>query len=233
MKKRRIAALLIAALVLAIAMGALLRAGYDAEEAAIAAMAQGETSGRATAFGSAQSESGLIFYPGGLVDHAAYAPLMQEIADRGIFCLLVEMPLDLAVLDADAADGLCAQYPQVKRWTIGGHSLGGAMAASHAAKHPGDFDGLLLLGAYAAEDVSGAVCRTLSIYGSEDGVLNREKYETGRTFYPADFEEITIPGGNHAGFGCFGAQKGDGAAQVSQEEQWAVTADAVAQWMKE
>lgn len=230
MKKRWIA--LLTALVLAMAsLCAFLASGYDAQEEALLAMAQGETKGRVTAFGDEASETGLIFYPGGLVDHAAYALLMQELADRGVFCLLAEMPFNLAVLNMNAADGLTDGYPQIARWIIGGHSLGGAMAASYAAKHPKDFDGLLLLGAYAAADLSGTELSVLSLYGSEDGVLNREKYEASRAFYPQDFTEIVISGGNHAGFGCYGAQKGDGQAAISGEEQWAITADAAAQWL--
>lgn len=229
MKKRWIASAVLLALVLA--AGAFWSAGYDAQEEARLAMAQGETMGRVTALGDETSEYGLIFYPGGLVDHAAYAPLMQAMADRGILCLLVQMPLDLAVLDIGAAEGLTDGYPQVSRWIIGGHSLGGAMAASYAAKHPGAFEGLLLLGAYAAEDVRGSVNRVLSIYGSEDGVLNRSKYEESRRHYPAEFTEVVIDGGNHAGFGCYGAQKGDGIAAIAQEEQWAAAAQETAKWL--
>lgn len=58
--------------------GALYGAGYDAQEEAIVAMAQGVTQERVTAFGDADSEAGLIFYPGGLVDHAVY----RQMKDR-------------------------------------------------------------------------------------------------------------------------------------------------------
>jgi len=204
--------------------------GYDAQENALSAMAQGE--GNVTAFIPEETRAGLIFYPGGLVDHAAYAPLMRELCARGVLCLLLEMPLDLAVLDADAAEGLPDDYPDVSRWLIGGHSLGGAMAADYAAKHPEAFEGLVLLGAYSLADLSGTALRVLSIYGSEDGVLNREKYLSCMANYPADFCEIVIEGGNHAQFGSYGMQRGDGAARISAEEQQKQTADAIMQMLE-
>lgn len=78
---------------------------------------------------------------------------------------------------------------------------------------------------------SGSVLRVYSTYGSEDGVLNREKYEADRTNLPQDTTETVIDGGCHAGFGSYGAQKGDGAPVISAEEQQQQTADALAAWM--
>jgi len=219
------AALLLAALACAL-FGSL---GYDAGAAAGAIM-EGRTEQGGAAVFTPEGEpiAGMIFYPGGLVDHAAYAPLMQELADRGLLCLLPKMPLDLAVLRVDAADGLAQRYPDIRHWLIGGHSLGGAMAAEYASKHAQAFDGLVLLGAYSAADLAESSMRVLSIYGTEDGVLNREKYENSRQNYPEAFEEMAIEGGNHAQFGDYGAQKGDGIAKISGREQMQRTADAIA-----
>ena len=66
---------------------------------------------------------------------------------------------------------------------------------------------------------------------AEDGVLNREKYEADRTNLPQDTTETVIDGGCHAGFGSYGAQKGDGTPTISAEEQQRQTADALAAWM--
>ena len=202
--------------------------GYDASPDALAAMQESVHNGHAQVFEPEDIQAGLVFYPGGLVDYAAYAPLMQALSDRGILCLLTEMPLDLAVLDMNAADGLQALYPQVDRWLIGGHSLGGAMAASYVSKHADAYDGLVLLGAYSTADLSGTDISVLSIYGTEDGVLNREKYAGCLKHYPQHFDEVIINGGNHAYFGDYGAQKGDGEAAISREAQIRITADAIA-----
>ena len=172
--------------------------------------------------------AGLIFYPGGKVQAEAYAPLMEACAERGILCVLMRMPGNLAVLDPNAADGIAAEYPEVTDWYLGGHSLGGAMAASCAAKHAEDYAGLVLLAAYSTEDLRGSGLRVLSVVGTEDGVLNREKYEQCRENLPADARELVIEGGCHAYFGCYGAQRGDGTATIGNREQIERTADAIA-----
>ena len=73
--------------------------------------------------------AGLISYPGGKVENTAYAPLLHDLAEDGILCVLVKMPCNLAVLDMNAADSIPERFSEVTDWYIGGHSLGGAMAA--------------------------------------------------------------------------------------------------------
>lgn len=236
MRKHRklLAALLIVAGAVTLCIGgvALYASGYyPADEAAWAALASADTvtvleTADGLVFLPAEPVAGFIFYPGGLVDHVAYAPLMRALAEEGVLCVLTDMPLRLAVLDMNAADGVAAQYPQVTRWSIGGHSLGGAMAASYAAAHPEDFAALALLAAYSTEPLPDSLA-VVSLYGTEDMVLNREKYEASRPNLPATAREVVIPGGNHAQFGSYGHQKGDGAATISAQAQLNATVDAL------
>lgn len=174
-----------------------------------------------------EAETGLIFYPGGKVEHSAYTPLMEALASEGILCVLVEMPFRLAVLDMNAAEGIPEAFPEVERWYLGGHSLGGSMAASYLASHTEDFDGLILLGSYSTADLSGTELSVLSVYGSEDGVLNREKYAEYRPNLPEGFTETVVEGGNHAYFGAYGEQDGDGTATVTPAEQLRQTVEAI------
>ena len=184
-------------------------------------------------FAPEEPTAGLIFYPGGKVEYTAYAPLLHRLAEEGVLCVLVKMPCNLAVLDMNAADGIAEAFPAVDHWYIGGHSLGGAMAASYAAKHTDELDGLVLLAAYSTADLTDSGLRVFSTYGSEDGVLNREKYEANRTNLPTDTTEVIISGGCHAGFGSYGAQKGDGTPTISAGDQQQQTATALAAWMKQ
>lgn len=173
-------------------------------------------------------DTALIFYPGGKVECYAYWPLMIRCAENGIACMLVEMPGNLAVLDVDAAQRVLEHYPETAHWYLGGHSLGGSMAAAFTAD--ADWvEGLVLLAAYSTEPVDVPV---LSIYGSEDGVMNREKYEQYRGNLPGDFEEHVLEGGSHAGFGYYGPQKGDGEATISRDVQIKRTAQLIAEFLK-
>ena len=175
---------------------------------------------------------GFIFYPGGKVEYTAYIPLMKACAEEGILCVLVEMPFNLAVLDINAADGIQKEYPEIEEWYIGGHSLGGSMAASYLANHIEDYEGLILLGSYSTADISDTDINVLSVFGSEDKVMNREKYEDNKSNLPSDFTEFVIDGGCHAYFGMYGPQDGDGTATITNEEQISLTVKSIVKVME-
>lgn len=229
----RILVPLLALALLAGACGWYLGTYSHAEEAAVAAFAADHDvqvrvlENGDLVFGNGDEDVGLIFYPGGRVDETAYDPLMRVLAENGVFCVICRMPCHLAVLDGNAADGIREAFPQVGRWYLGGHSLGGVMAASYLEKHDG-FAGLILLGAYSSADLSdrGGLA-VLSVYGSEDGVLDRGAYARSRSNLPAGAWELVIEGGCHAGFGMYGPQRGDGTPAVSSREQILDTAEAI------
>lgn len=170
------------------------------------------------------AKAGFIFYPGGKVEHTAYIPLMKACASKGITCILVKMPFNLAVFNINAADGLKEHCSEIQEWYIGGHSLGGSMAASHLAENPESYKGLILLGSYSTADVSQYKIDVLSVYGSEDKVLNKEKYNEYSSCLPKDFTEVIIDGGCHAYFGMYSTQEGDGIPTISNTEQIEQTA---------
>lgn len=155
----------------------------------------------------------IIFYPGGKVDSLAYAPLMLKLADEGIMCVLIDMPMNLAIFDVNAADKVYEKYPEIENWYLVGHSLGGAMSSQYAKDNYDKLAGLVLLGAYPLNDVA---VDTVTIYGSEDAGLDREKL----IGVPNQFE---IAGGNHSYFGNYNENerdaKRDGDTEITQDEQ--------------
>lgn len=183
------------------------------------------TSGQWLVFTPAASlaTTGFIIYPGGRVDYRAYAPAAHQIAAQGYLVVIVRMPLNLAVFDMNAAQEVQNAYPQIKHWAIGGHSLGGAMAASFANSHPDRLKGLVLWAAYPAsgDDLSQTSLSTVSIFGSKDGLATREKIDTSRQLLPPDTTWVKIDGGNHAQFGWYGNQPGDNPASISRSDQQA------------
>lgn len=170
---------------------------------------------------SVPSDTAIIFYPGAKVEAEAYLPLLEQIRQTGVTCILVHMPFHMAIFDADAAEGVMEQFPDMQHWYMAGHSMGGAMASRFAADHPEEIDGLILLGAYIYGDYPDE--KTLTVYGS----LNQSVEDH------IDYTEniVEIEGGNHAQFGNYGPQKGDLPATISTEEQQAQTVDAIEQFL--
>ncbi|MHB1483770.1 MAG: alpha/beta hydrolase [Saccharofermentanales bacterium] len=167
------------------------------------------------------SETGVIFYPGGKVESSAYAPLLEKLSQEGVTCVLIKMPFNLAVFDINAADKIYAGFPDIRNWYIGGHSLGGAMASSYVAKNRDRLKGLILLAAYPVNDSD---IPTLVLYGSEDQVLDRSKLKGIGSV-------VEIAGGNHAYFGDYGEQKGDGIAKITRSEQQKQAADNIMEFI--
>ncbi len=159
----------------------------------------------------------VIFYPGAKVEAEAYAPLMYQIAEEWGDCFLVEMPFHMAMLDADAANDIRQEY-HYDQWYMAGHSLGGVTAATYLQEHSDEFRGLILLAAYSTDPLPEEL-QVVSLYGDQDEVLNMEEYEKNRENLPEKAEEVIISGGNHAQFGNYGIQKGDGTAVISRENQ--------------
>jgi len=173
------------------------------------------------------NNSALVFYPGAKVEAAAYAPLMDQIAEQGTDCFLCDMPLNFALFDKDRANSIKTddEY-SYEKWFVGGHSLGGAAAAMLAEEEGKQWSGLVLLAAYPTGKIEEPI---LSVYGSNDGVLNMDNYKKATTndYWPPETTELVIEGGNHALFGDYGAQKGDGNATITAAQQQKQTADAI------
>jgi pimeloyl-ACP methyl ester carboxylesterase len=165
--------------------------------------------------------TGLVFYPGGLVDARAYAPLARAAAEAGNLAVIVPMPLNLAVLNLGAATEVIAAYPNIEHWAISGHSLGGSMAARFVADNPGKVDGLILMASYPDRDLSSYAIDTASLYGENDGLATVAQVEGSAPQLPPDTEFVEIVGGNHAFFGWYGDQARDNPATITREEQQA------------
>lgn len=173
-----------------------------------------------------QVRGGLVFYPGGLVEPPAYAPVLRRIAKAGFRVALLRVHLNLAITQPDMARLPIAEAPDLT-WAVGGHGLGGVVAANFAANHPFEhaqggpqIRALLLWAAFPQHDLSAKNLPTLALFGEKDGVINQEELEASRTRFPAGSVIWTIAGLNHAGFGAYGSQRGDNPATIPLEVGW-------------
>ena len=207
---------------------------YRADDTAIKAMQSDgvvtvEQTKSGWLFDGPSDDKALIFYPGAKVDEKAYAPILRLLAQEDMDVYLVNMPLHLAFFGIGKA-GEIIENSAYEQYYISGHSLGGAMAASYAAEHVSDFKGMILFAAYPTQETA---IDTLVIYGSEDGVLNMARIEEAPNLVSGNYSEVVIDGGNHAQFGNYGEQKGDGEADISAEEQQTQTIQAIRKFVND
>jgi len=167
----------------------------------------------------ASPTTGLILYPGAKVPAAGYAPTARAIAEEGYLVVVVPMPLNFAIFGVDAASGVIAAHPDITRWVIGGHSLGGAMAAQYAADNPGAVTGLALCGAYSASDLAASGLAASSVYGSLDAAAPKIEDPATQALLPATTVYDRIEGGNHEQCGWYTGQPNDPPATVTREDQ--------------
>ncbi|MCB2213971.1 alpha/beta hydrolase [bacterium] len=184
--------------------------------------------------GGQTPSTGLILYPGARVDPRAYAPTAQQIAAEGFQVVIVPMSLNFAFLSPNKASQVMDTFPEINTWAVGGHSLGGAMAAQYAGNHLDRVDGLVLWAAYPGKsnDLSESDLDVLSISAGNDGLATPQEIETTLWLLPPDAVTLEILGGNHAGFGYYGPQNGDGRATISLADQQAQIVTATASFLK-
>jgi dienelactone hydrolase len=179
---------------------------------------------------TADAAVGLVFYPGGDVDLRAYAAPARAIAAQGYLVVIPHVLFNHAVFSPNVAENAIAAYPEISDWAVGGHSLGGAMAAQFAVNRPDAVDGVVLWGAYPGGDVdwTQSPLAFAVVYGTQDGLVTPDEIDTARAQLPLDTAFVGIEGGNHAQFGDYGVQEGDLTATISAaEQQQAATAATV------
>lgn len=202
---------------------------YQPSTAALTAAKVSTTTNGVTKFRGDDRKPMVIFYPGALVEPKSYSIWAKRVAQAGFSVYIVRFPLDLAVLKPDAARPIQGQ----KDYVIGGHSLGGTMASRYGKQHQKHLKGVFFLASYpeAKGDLQGTSVPVLSLTGTKDGVLDRANYKKAKKYLPSDTVYESITGGNHAGFGSYGAQSGDNRATISNQKQQEIISKLLIDWL--
>lgn len=167
------------------------------------------------------SKTGLIFYPGGRIDPQGYATLMRVFALEGYLVVVPKMPINMAVFNAEAADDIMAYFPEIQTWVLGGHSVGGTMAAQYTYKHPETVRGLVIWASYPAgnANLSNYDIPVVSIYGTLDPRVNDESISERKHLLPESSQYIRIEGGDHHQFGSYRIKPEEHFATISRDSQ--------------
>ena len=214
-------------LILALGLAALfiyLSKSYGPSAVAIEAMHSSdtvsvtETRGLVTLMPAGKPQAGLVFYPGARVEAAAYAARLRPLAEHGYAVFIVKFPLNLAVLGSGRAGDVIEAHPEIQKWAVGGHSLGGAFASAFLLNRT-DIHGLILFASYPAADLSKRTdLVAVSIYGTRDALATVDRIESARRTMPPQTTYVAIEGGNHSYFGDYGMQAADGIPTISRDQ---------------
>jgi hypothetical protein len=190
-----------------------------------------------------QKSTGVFFYPGGLVDYHAYIPLWQKLAAEGYLVLILKVTGNAAILNSSKTQPLLDNFEGIDRWIVSGHSLGGIKACLDAGQNPEDYAALILMASYPFNvDLSDWSGTALSLYGENDLVIDMQEVNDAKIYLPPALEVDSlsqfpmsptsnqsiyhrIEGGNHAYFGNYGEQDGDGVATITRSEQQEIVMD--------
>ncbi|MEF7610486.1 alpha/beta hydrolase [Enterococcus casseliflavus] len=211
---------------------------YPAVDAAVTAAKEADDEGNVLYFAGDEEKPLVVFYPGALVDAESYSVWAAGLAEKGYPVAIVKMPFNMAVLAGNRAEEVLEEIPH-SSYVIGGHSLGGVMASRFAAnqltENDNELKGVFFFASYPDEKGSLAdqSIAVLSLSGSQDQVVNQENWQAARSLLPETTTFETIEGGNHAGFGTYGLQKGEAAADLPNEAQQEAIIEQMAAWLSE
>lgn len=206
---------------------------YSPSEAALKTAGKGKIRDEILFFEGKKENPAIIFYQGALVEKESYSIWAQQVSEAGYAVYLVSTPFNLPIFRQNAAEKIIIEE-QLTEVVMGGHSLGGVISSRFVNNYP-DYiiKGVFFLASYPDEkgsltDFPGSV---LSITGSLDGVLNQETYQEAHQFLPNQTVYEIFEGGNHAGFGSYGEQKGDQSAVLTNEEQQRLISETLIHWL--
>jgi pimeloyl-ACP methyl ester carboxylesterase len=187
----------------------------------------------------------LLFFPGGLVDPRAYAPLARAVAEAGYPVLLVELPYRGAFGGAESVElqerisSALALIPASQTIVTGGHSRGAVVASallsskSEQSRKP-VFSGAVLIATTHPRDVdlSQLTVPVTKIVGTRDGLASPDKVRTNANLLPEHTHWLWIEGANHSQFGWYGFQPMDRRATISATDQRRIMTDAVIEFLQ-
>ncbi len=150
---------------------------------------------------------GVIVYPGAYVDIRGYVPTLRPIAAAGYRVVIVPMPFELAVLGIDRALDVQTANPDLQRWALIGHSVGGAMGPLFASRHPQALEGVIIWDSYppSIADFAHYPKAVWHIHRARADGSPPPAFAAQRGLFPPGSHWVPIRGGIHMQFGSFAA----------------------------
>jgi pimeloyl-ACP methyl ester carboxylesterase len=150
----------------------------------------------------------IVFIPGGLVEPASYKYLASRLALEGYNVTIVKPIFNLAILTPNYASKFLSK--ELDNVVIG-HSLGG-IVGSLVSSGNNLVNEIVFLGSYPIKDLTDK--DVMIITAENDLGMDEESFNNSLKYVKSETIIYNINGGNHAQFGWYGPQKGDGEAEI-------------------
>ncbi|HET9872267.1 MAG TPA: alpha/beta hydrolase [Propionibacteriaceae bacterium] len=173
---------------------------------------------------------GFVFSPGAQVEAGAYVKLLKPLAVAGYLVAILKEPLGLALLDENHPEAVMEVHPEITRWAVGGHSVGGVAAARFADTEPG-IQALVLYGTSPGQNIAQSNLLVLSVAGGADARFTPADQNASKQDLPRGARYLTVPGATHSFFGDYGDHPEDGVPGVSREKAQAQIISATATFL--
>ncbi len=167
----------------------------------------------------------IVFVPGGLVEPESYEYIAASLAIEGYKVTIFKAYYNLSILTPNyAAKFLDEDLENI----VIGHSLGGVTSSMFSSEND-SVDKIILMGSYPIKDLKDK--DVLFITAEHDDGMDSEKFDASLS-YVDNATIYNIEEGNHAQFGWYGPQKGDGEATITTLEQQNIVINQILNFIK-
>ncbi len=163
---------------------------------------------------------GFLLFSGAESDDRSYAYLAKLLHDAGHTVVIPKQRFQMSAFGTGHGREIIDTHPEIKKWILIGHSLGGMPVTHVAETHAEHLTGIVFLATYASADLTGLPFPALRISADHDGVMNNERMDAYAGNLPAGSKSVMLTGANHRGFGGYQSRsKRDGHATMTWQEQ--------------
>ncbi|MCD8145973.1 MAG: alpha/beta hydrolase [Clostridiales bacterium] len=167
-----------------------------------------------------ESNVGFLIFSGAKTDDRAYAYLAKLLHEKGHTVIIPRQRFHMSAFGTKHGLEIMDSNPQIKKWILIGHSLGGMPVSRIAASRSDELIGVAFLATFASIDLSGLDLAAIRITAEHDGVMNNDTMDTYNGNLPKNAANIMLEGANHQGFAAYRSTSGrDGKASISWQEQ--------------
>lgn len=165
------------------------------------------------------SNVGFIIFSGAKADEKAYSYIAKLLHEAGHTVVIPKVLFRMSATGINHGFEIIEANPEIEKWFLIGHSLGGLPVSRIAAGEPAKLQGIAFLASYMITDLSELDISAIRITASNDKIMSKNSLEKNLNYLPKKSTSIMIEGANHQGFGAYDSLSRDGEATMTWKEQ--------------